>query len=343
MSSEPLNGTINVAFIGAGDRSVGHLTALSQIPDVRIVGLADLDTDRAQNAQARTNERRPPGSTPVDAPVFSDYRRMLDQVAPDAVYLCLPPYVHGEIDHAVIDYGKPIFFEKPVAVDMSVANEIADHVRSSGIINAVGYQKRYSAAVRRAKEVLEGVPIGMVISIRLSGLPEKAWWRVQERSGGMLVEQHTHAVDLMRFLCGEVTTIYAVGSNQLSQNVPDMNIFDVNACTLRFANGAPGIIGNSCAAPAGAAIFPPHLVHVVAADAVLSVNSDKTVIHRSGREPEEIRPDGRDDLLMNRAFIEAVRNGTQGGILSDYADATRTLAITLGCQTAAESGQPVGL
>lgn len=332
-----------VAFIGAGQRSVSHIAALSHIPDVEVVALADLDTDRAQAAQTKANERRAPDSAPVNAAIFADYRVMLEQATPDCLYLCLPPFVHGQLDHDLINYGKPIFFEKPVALDLTMAQEIADHLRERALVNAVGYQKRYSSAVRTPKAMLAGQPIGMAIAIRLSGLPGTPWWRVQEKSGGMLTEQHTHAVDLMRFLCGEIESVYAVGRNQLSQDVPNLDIFDVNACTVRFANGAPGIIGNSCAAPAGAVLYPPHRVQVVTAGMVLNVNENRSEIHRADQPVEEILPDENDGLLMNRAFIESVRNDTQDAILSDFDDATRTLAVTLACQRSAEMGEPVML
>ncbi|MEZ4866469.1 MAG: Gfo/Idh/MocA family oxidoreductase [Caldilineaceae bacterium] len=335
--------TTHVALIGAGQRSVSHMAALTHIPDVEVVALADLEPDRAEAAQQRANERRAPDSPPLAAPIYTDYRQMLDAAAPDCVYLCLPPFVHGQIDHDLIDYGKPILFEKPVAVTMSVANEIADHLRQTSLINAAGYQKRYSAAVQTPKAMLADQTIGMVISIRLSNLPGQPWWRVQAQSGGMLVEQHTHAVDLMRYLCGEIESVYAVGGTRLLNGTPNLDIFDVNACTVRFANGAPGIIGNSCAAPAGAPIFPPHLVHVVARDMVLSVNDGKSVIRRVGQDEEEILPTANDNLLMNQAFIQAVRSGQADGILSDYGDALQTLAVTLACQQSAETGQPVSL
>lgn len=334
---------LKVAFIGAGARSVAHMTALTHLPDVQIVALAELDAARAQAAQDRANSRRATGSDPIQATVYSDYRDMLAQTTPDVVYLCLPPYVHGPIDHDVIDYGKPVLFEKPVAVEMSLANEIADHVRASGIVNAVGYQKRYSNAVLEPRKRLQGMPIGMAVSIRLSGLPQQPWWRVQAQSGGMLVEQHTHAVDLMRFLCGDVELVFAIGANRLSQDVPNMSVYDMNAVTLRFANGAPGIIGNSCAGISGAPVFPPHLVHVVTKGMTLSVNDAKTVIRREEGEPEEILPTENDNLAMNRTFIEAAQQGNQGGILSDYADGMRTFAVTLACQRSAESGQPIAL
>lgn len=335
--------TTRVAFIGAGARSVGHMTALTFLDDVEIAAVTDLDLSRAEDALERTNSRRREGSAPINPRLFQDYRAMVDGVELDAIYLCLPPFAHGELDHALIDLNKPIMFEKPVAVDMGVANEIAAHVQAQGIVNAVGYQKRYSAAVQKAKALLQDVPIGMAISIRLSNLPGQPWWRVQSQSGGMLVEQHTHAVDLMRLLCGEVESAYAVGGTMLLQDTPNLDIFDMNACTLRFASGAPGIVGNSCAAPAGAEVFPPHLVHVAAKDMVLSVNDAKTVVRRADGSKEEFTREERDEVLMNKAFIDAARAGNQGEILSDFADATRTLAVTLACQASAERGVPINL
>ena len=332
-----------VGVIGAGSRSVAHMSALTQIDDVEIVGVTDLDTSRAQQAIDAANERRAAGAVPIAPQIFNDYRAMLDAVAVDCFYLCLPPFAHGDLDHQLIELNKPILFEKPVAVDMGLANEIAAHVQQQGIVNAVGYQKRYSFAVQRAKTLLQGVPIGMAVSIRLSNLPGQPWWRVQAQSGGMLVEQHTHAVDLMRLLCGEVESAYAVGGTMFLQDTPNLDIFDMNACTVRFANGAPGMIGNSCASPEGAVVFPPHLVHVVAKGMVLSVNDKHTVVHYADGSTEEFERQVGDDYLLNKAFIEAARAGHQGEILSDYADATRTLAVTLACQRSAERGVPINL
>ncbi|HXF61991.1 MAG TPA: Gfo/Idh/MocA family oxidoreductase, partial [Caldilineaceae bacterium] len=147
---------IRAAFIGAGARSVSHMRALTYLPDVQVAAVAELDETRAQAAQARANERRAPGSDPIQAQVYRDYRQMLEAATPDVVYLCLPPYVHGQIDHDVVDYGRPVLFEKPLGLDMGMVNEVADHIRARGIVNAVGYQKRYSSAVQAPRKLLAG-------------------------------------------------------------------------------------------------------------------------------------------------------------------------------------------
>ncbi|MEM7033377.1 MAG: Gfo/Idh/MocA family oxidoreductase, partial [Chloroflexota bacterium] len=330
-----------VGFIGTGERSISHMSTLAQISDVEIVGIADINEETARTSLEKANTRSGDDIEPISPTIFSDYRAMIDAVDPDCLYLCLPPFVHHDFDHPIIDLGKPIFFEKPIAVELDKAKEIAAHIHEKKIINAVGYQKRCSPMISKAQELLAGLPIGMVMSIRLSGLPGQPWWRVQHQSGGMLVEQHTHAVDMMRVLCGEIETVYAVGNTELLKDVPNLDIFDVNACTVRFVNGAPGTIGNSCAAAFGSDIFPGHLVHVVTQDMMLSVQTDKLVIRRTDSDIETIAGSSNNDdtLTINQNFIEAVRSENQDNIICDYDDGLITFAVTYACQKSAETNQ----
>ena len=332
---------IKTAFVGAGARALAHMASIAAMPDAEVVAISDISEDIGRAAQAKANARLAEGVEPINAKFFTDLRQMADAVDFDALYLCLPPFVHGDIDHQAIDLGKALFIEKPLAVEISVANEIASHIAESGIVNAVGHQMRYSPLMDMSKELLEGKPIGMAIAIRLSNLPGQPWWRVQDKSGGMLIEQHVHAVDMMRVLCGEIETAYAVGGTLLSDDVEGIDIFDVNACTVRLANGAPGIIGNSTAAPQAKDLFPGHQVHVVAKDLVLSVQTDKTSVRRPGEEPEVFTSDANITYMINESFIDAVRAGNQGTIRCDYADALKSFAVTVACQQSAETNQVV--
>lgn len=332
---------VKVAFVGAGARAVSHIAAVGSIEGAEVVAINDLSEEIGRTAQEKANARLKDGASPIDAKFFTDFDTMAAAVDFDAVYLCLPPFVHGEIDHKVIDLGKAVFIEKPLAVEMAPALEIADHIRQKGVINAAGHQMRDSSVVQRAARLVKDEQIGMATAIRLSGLPGTPWWRVQERSGGMLIEQHVHAVDLMRLLVGEIDTVYAVANTLLLKDVPNLNIFDVNAVTVRFANGAPGIVGNSCAAPAGRDVFPPHHVQVVTKEFVADVNPRTVAIHRADVEPEVWTAESDGTLEMNQRFIDAVRDANQGNISCSYGDALRSFAVTVAAQKSAESGEVV--
>jgi predicted dehydrogenase len=270
---------------------------------------------------------------------------MLDGSELDAVYVSLPPFAHGEIEHAVVDAGKAIFVEKPVALTMAEAREIGAHIAEKGVLSCVGYQSRYSQAVQAARRLLQDVPLGLVIAIRLGGLPGTAWWRVQEKSGGMLIEQHTHGVDLMRYLAGEAESVYAFANTVLLTDVSGLDIADVNSATIRFANGAVGSIVNSCALQSGQG-SPPNVagaVHIVAKDMTVMVGAGATTVMRPQGQREEIANENDPNLELNRAFVGAVQTGDRSGIRSDYADGLKTFELTYACHLSAEQGHVVRL
>lgn len=333
--------TVKVGFIGCGGRAVREMVDLLAMPNVSIAALCDVSEERVQAGLDRLNSRRDEGQR-LSAPAFTDHQRMLDQVELDAVYVALPPFAHGAIEHAVIDAGKAIFVEKPLAVDMPVAKEIDAHIREKGVINAVGYQWRYAAPMEQARALLADVPIGLLIAIRLGGLPATPWWRVQAQSGGMLVEQHTHSVDIMRYLAGDVATVYATAATRLLTDTPNLDIDDVNAASVTFASGAVGTIANSCAVAGPQMPNLTNYLHVVAKDVVLAVSAGALNIFRPGEERQEIKGE-RDDsnYKLNAAFIRAVETGDASDIRSPYSDSLRTHAVTVGAVQSAREGRPI--
>ena len=110
----------------------------------------------------------------------------------DAFYICLPPFAHGEAERAAIHARKPFFVEKPVALTMQTAREIEREVARTGLITCVGYHWRYSMPLDRAREILAGATIGMVLGYWMGGGPKPGttfrpgyWWGVKAKSGGL--------------------------------------------------------------------------------------------------------------------------------------------------------------
>ena len=342
-----------LGFVGAGGRTVRELLDLVQVPEAEIAALCDIDVPRCEQAVQRVRDRTAQGSdeaakeraAALDPGIYPDVHRMLDGSELDAVYVSLPPFAHGEIEHAIVDAGKAIFVEKPVAITMKEAREIDAHIKEKGVISCVGYQSRYSTAVQEARRRLQGVPIGVVIAIRLGGLPGTAWWKVQSKSGGMLIEQHTHGVDLMRYLAGEVDSVFAFANTALLTDVEGLDIADVNAATLRFRSGAVGSIVNTCALQPGQG-SPQNLsgsVHIVGKNVTAQVGAGGATFMLPERQRQEIPAEGDPNLTMNRTFVRAVQSGDRSGILSDYADGMRTFELTYACQLSADQGQEIRL
>jgi predicted dehydrogenase len=161
----------------------------------------------------------------------------------------------------------------------------------------------------------------------------------------MLIEQHTHGVDLMRYLAGEIASAYAFANTALLTDVPQLDIADVNAATVRFESGAVGSIVNSCALQPGQG-SPPNVagaIHLVAKNLTVMASAGGVTVMRPDRQREEIAGEGDPNLAMNRAFVHAVQTGDRSGILSDYTDGMRTFEVTYACHLSAEQGKEVRL
>lgn len=314
---------VRVGFVGAGGIASAHMNALQVVDDVQITAVADVERDRAESAAARFVAR-----------AYSDYREMLESETLDALYVCVPPHAHEEQELIAVSRGIHLFVEKPVAVDLDKARAIRDAIERSGVVSAVGYHWRYQSNTDRAKNVLEGRPIGMVLGYWMGGFPGVAWWRRMEQSGGQMVEQTTHIFDLARYLCGDVKEVYAAYSNRDSEGVPGFDIYDVGTATLKFASGAVGTISNTCL------LSVPYTVglHVIARDLVVEIHGDLKIIEPGHTETFAAGVNAM--LEENRAFIEAVKGGNTGGIRSTYADAVKTLAVTLACNESVRTGEP---
>ena len=187
-----------VGFTGAGFIASRHLGNLLGFDDVAVVAVADPQLDRAREAAARVGGR-----------AYADWADLLDREQLDALYICVPPAVHGAPELAAAERELPFFVEKPIAADLETAETIAREVSARRLVTAVGYHWRYLDTTERARELLSANPARLALGYWLDVTPPPTWWVREAQSGGQLVEQTTHLFDLARLLMGEVTRLYA--------------------------------------------------------------------------------------------------------------------------------------
>jgi len=338
---------VRIGFAGTGGIATSHLADLVRIPEAEVVALYDVERERCELAMRRINGQqeqfvRPGAAEPrrLQAKVYTDYQRMLAEAGLQAVYICVPPAAHGALELAAIEAGLALFVEKPVALSIDLARQVAEQIQQRGLVSASGYQTRYSEAVDRTREILAGKTVAMAMGFYLGGLPGTPWWRVQAQSGGQLVEQATHTVDLLRYLAGDITRVYSAGTLRALKEVPSLDIFDVATTTLHFASGAIGSIANTCVLGSGTAAGAPSGVHVLAQDLRLEVWGTTLKVTGPGKT-EEYRYQGSPMMAEDQAFVEAVARRDPARVRSPYADAARTLAVTLAAEESARTGRPV--
>ncbi len=319
---------LRVACVGTGFIAGEHLRALSAMADVEIVAVADTQPERAQQVAARYGCR-----------AHGDGLTMLQTEELDAVWLCVPPFAHGPLEAAAIARGLPFFVEKPLAVDLPTAQEIAGRLTGTGLTTAVGYHWRHLELVQRAAELLAETPAQLVTGYWLDKTPRVPWWPQRACSGGQVVEQTTHIYDLARHLAGDVAEVTA--AERAAPAGPE-DVPLAASSLLRFVSGAVGSISSA------RVLGGRHRValHVVADGRVLEISEHGLTDHElrvgTGDGAEVLRSRQDPIAAEDREFLDILL-GKGPRVRVPYEEALRTHALACAADRSAREGTPVRL
>ncbi|RKN74132.1 Gfo/Idh/MocA family protein [Paenibacillus ginsengarvi] len=322
--------TLRIGIIGTGRFAAKHGRLAAQMEDTAVVAICGRTMENAERLAQNW-----PG-----AKAYDNVEHMLDDGKLDAVYICVTPAAHGDIEMSVARRGIPFFTEKPIGIDPATIAPVRELVAEKKLVTCVGYNWRYSEAVNKARVLLQPTTIGMANGYWMGGLPSAPWWRSQSGSGGQFVEQSTHAVDLVRYLCGEIREVYAAfGYRHIREIDKGADVADVGSVILKLDNGIVATISNTCLLPAG------HRsgLDLYTSGGVMEIRSNSLKAIGKARTTEYRSSDADPYTLENEAFLHAVRTGDTSRIRSDYADAFRTFEATAAAVVSAEQGTPVKL
>ena len=246
---------VKVGFIGCGGVAGAQMEALTKVKDAQMVAFCDLVKERAAGRVAQYGGQ-----------AFTDSEKMLDSVDLDAVYVILPPFAHGKAEMGAIARKIPFFIEKPINNNLNQAQEIAAAVKKARLMTCVGYMNRYRKGINTVKKMLEKDPAVLVLGGWIGGTPKKPgspimrWWVQEKKSGGQFVEQVTHTVDIVRYLCGDAVSVSAHAAQGFNLKtmkkdlLPGHNIDDAMAVSIQFKNGAIANLHSCCASNAAGGV-----------------------------------------------------------------------------------------
>ncbi len=318
---------VKIAFIGCGGNANGHMNQLAGIEGARVVAVCDLQPERAHAAADKHN-----------AHPYTEHRKLLERDDLDAVYLSLPVFAHGQPELDVIARELPFFVEKPVAINMEIAREVEAAVTEAGIITCVGYQLRYLASTQIVRQIIANTPINMLVGKYWCGTGRGdpgTWLRQMNRSGGQLVEQATHTIDMMRYMAGEVETVSAM---QATRVLTDTDCPDVNSVTLQFASGAIGSLTATWAYDPGD-WSNANILDIFYEAKMLHWSPSAATVNENGEWVDKTEP----SPTIDSVFVDAVRRGDGSAIRSPYRDAVKSLAISLAANRSAQEKRPVSI
>jgi predicted dehydrogenase len=271
---------VRAAVVGCGDISTVHLAALHDLEQVDLVGVCDVDQERASSAAAAHG-----------VPAYTDFRAMLDALRPDVVHVCTPHDQHAPVAVECIGRGIHVVLEKPVAHTLAAAQPVVEASRANPAVKvAVCFQNRYNRAAQEAYRLIAGGSLGAVRGAlatvawhRTSEYYARGPWRGQRArsGGGVLMNQAIHTLDLLQWFVGPVTDVRGTVATLALPHV--IEVEDTAALRLRHRTATGDTVSSVFHATNGHVENAPVTVEIVTEHARLRLDTDLTVAHDDGR------------------------------------------------------------
>lgn len=269
---------IRFGVIGCGSIGPTHAGAIQQIEDAELVAVADVVAEKAEAMAKKFGV----------AKVYDRHDALLADPEIDAVCICTPSGMHADGAIAALRAGKHVIVEKPMEVTLEACDRMIAAEDESGKKLAIISQHRFDAATVLVKEAIDSGKLGRIVLADAS----VKWWRTQQYydsgdwrgtwqwdGGGALMNQGVHTVDLLQWLAGGVSSLYAQTRTAAHERI---EVEDVAVAALTFASGAVGTITATTAAFDG---FPVRIdIYGTEGSAILEGDRLKTLKLKTGEE-----------------------------------------------------------
>lgn len=192
-------GTLRIGVVGLGRvASKTHIPVIKSLGGVEIVAGAEKNLERADRVRKLFGLPR----------VYADYEDMYASESLDAVYICLPNFLHADACRKALRGGIHVLCEKPMGVSAREAEEITALAEEKHLVVMPGYKKRYAGNFIRAKRSIEEGLIGKIIQVQgtfITPGPYISWdpksdWYLDPKWHGVIYDSGCHLIDLLYYL-----------------------------------------------------------------------------------------------------------------------------------------------
>lgn len=193
---------IKVVIIGLGKMGMSHCSILGAHPEVEMAAMCDTD-GLLQSAFKKL----------TDIKCYTDYKLMIDEVKPDAVYVVTPTKLHYEMVMYALENGCHVFCEKPFSLTIEQGEKMTALAKAKGLVGQVGYVNRFFGTFNEMRRLLAAGVIGKPfhfmgenygpVVLKRKG---STWRSTKESGGGCLFDYAAHVLDLINFVTGDTIT-----------------------------------------------------------------------------------------------------------------------------------------
>lgn len=224
--------SLRLGIVGAGRISQAYADVLDACEQVEVVAVADQDPIAAKTLALE-----------LDCDPYDSHLGLAEDARPDAVILCTPPSTHSDITVDLLRRRISVMCEKPLATTTTEARRMLAVAASSNAILTMASKFRYVADVHRARELAHAGEIGDVILVEntfASRVDMADRWNSDPgvAGGGVLIDNGTHSVDLVRYILGPISEVMALEGRRTQQ----LDVEDTAQLFLRSADGVRATI-----------------------------------------------------------------------------------------------------
>lgn len=236
---------VRIGLLGAGRIGKLHGTNLmNSVPGAEVVMVADPFMNEGMEAWARSIGITNCTNDPDEVFASPDV---------DAVFICSSTDTHADFIIKAARAGKDIFCEKPIHYDIKQIKEALAVVEETGVKLQIGFVRRFDHNHKAVRDVAVSGDLGKIYVVKVTSRdPEGPPMSYVAVSGGIFNDMMIHDFDMVRYLSGsEVTEVSAIGAVLTDPDYAKYDDVDTAIVTLKFANGAIGVIDNCRTAPYG--------------------------------------------------------------------------------------------
>jgi predicted dehydrogenase/threonine dehydrogenase-like Zn-dependent dehydrogenase len=292
---------INTGFIGAGSFAQSYL-----IPNVKSFG-ASLDGVVTSKGITSKNV--------ADKFKFNfcstEANDVLNNSNINTIFIATPHSSHAPLVIKSMEAGKPVFVEKPLAINQEQLDEVIAAKEKFKQPLMVGFNRRFAPISQEIKKQFNSVSEPVVVNIRVNAglIPKDHWTQQPEIGGGRIVGEICHFIDLMQFFTGaEPVNVYAASINTGNDKI---TAEDNIAIVVKFSNGS---VGNLTYLANGDKSMPKELIEVFGAGNIGVINDFREGAFHKGNKVTKLKSSGKGHKEEVDAFLNAVNNGGESPI-----------------------------
>lgn len=220
---------VGIGVIGAGKiAELLHFPGYSKLENVRLEAAADPNQERLWEIQKKFNVRE----------VYTDYHDLLENRKIDAVSICTPPELHKTITIEALEKGKHVLCEKPLATNARDCYTIMEALNGIKKIVMPAFNYRFTPSVKLANEIISRGKIGEIKEIKALFKSDQRTWKALtpfrfKDKYGVITDLGPHAIDMLRYLCGEIEKV-----QKATATIERYGVYDNADLTFNMKNGA---------------------------------------------------------------------------------------------------------